>query len=162
MQPLTDSALRSSFVNATKREISDLALPLDFAETDWERLDYFGRQDRRSPRRAFIVVELDDRSVGVMLRKADAPPRSRAQCSWCQDVYLTNEVVFYSAKRAGEAGRRGDTIGTLVCAEFGCSANVRKLPPVAYVGFDAEAARRSRIEGLRERSRNFVRSVLVG
>jgi hypothetical protein len=162
MQPLTDSAIRSSFVNATKREISDLALPLDFAETDWSRLDFFGRRDRKSPLRAFVVVQLDAGPAGVMLRRADAVPRSRAQCSWCQDVNLTNEVVFYGAKRAGDAGRRGDTIGTLVCAEFGCSANVRKLPPIAYVGFDAEAARLARIEGLGERVRGFVRSVLEG
>lgn len=162
MQPLTDSAIRSSFVNATKREIADLALPLDFAETDWTRLDFYGRRDRKTPRRAFVVVHLDDGPVGVMLRQAEAVPRSRAQCSWCQDVNLTNEVVFYAAKRAGDAGRRGDTLGTLICAEFGCSANVRKLPPVAYVGFDAEAARLARIDGLGERSRSFVRSVLEG
>lgn len=162
MYRLTESELRSSIINASKREIADLALPLDFADTDWERLDYFGRRDRKTPRRAVVVVEFDDRPVGVMLRQAEASPRSRAQCSWCQDVNLTNEVVFYAAKRAGEAGRKGDTIGTLVCAEFGCSANVRKLPPVAYVGFDAEAARVARIDGLRERSRSFVRSVLNG
>lgn len=162
MHRLTESDLRASIVNATKREIADLALPLEFADTDWERLDYLGFRDRKSPRRAIVVAELDERPVGVLLRQAEATPRTRAQCSWCQDVNLTNEVVFYAAKRAGEAGRKGDTIGTLVCAEFGCSANVRKLPPVAYVGFDVGAARLARIDGLRERSRNFVRSVLAG
>lgn len=87
-------------------------------------------------------------------------PRSRAQCSWCQDVNLTNEVVFYGAKRGGQAGRKGDTIGTLICADFGCSANVRKHLPIAYVGFDVEAAREKRIVGLGERARGFAREVL--
>lgn len=162
MNRLTESDLRASIVNATKREVADLSLPLDFAETAWDRLDYYGFRDRKSPRRAVVVAELDGRPVGVMLRQAEATPRTRAQCSWCQDVNLTNEVVFYAAKRAGEAGRKGDTIGTLLCAEFGCSANVRKLPPMAYIGFDVEAARLARIEGLRERSSAFAGSVLAG
>ncbi|MGO7983979.1 FBP domain-containing protein, partial [Rhizobium johnstonii] len=61
------------------------------------------------------------------------------------DVHLPNDVLFYTAKRAGQAGRNGDTIGTLACADFECSANVRKRPPVAYIGFDVEAARQQRM-----------------
>ena len=46
-----------------------------------------------------------------------------------------------------------------MCAGFECSANVRKRPPLAYVGFDVEAARLERIEALRERATTFIRRV---
>jgi hypothetical protein len=68
-------------------------------------------------------------------------------------------VVLYTTKRAGQAGRRGDTVGTLICENFECSKNVRMLPPSAYLGFDREAARDRRIETLRERVAGFVREV---
>jgi hypothetical protein len=160
MLSLTEHDIRSSFVNASRKEVSDLALPLDFETINWDQLDYFGWRDRKAPRRAYFVVPLEHALVGVMLRQAEATPRFRAQCSWCEDINLTNEVVFYGAKRAGQAGRKGDTVGTLICANFGCSANVRKRPPIAYVGFDVDAARKERIVGLGERVRGFTRAVL--
>ena len=100
--------------------------------------------------------------VGVLLRQADGRIRSRPQCSWCEDVHLPNDVVFFIAKRAGKAGRNGNTLGTLVCAEFECSANVRKRPPTAYVGFDVEAARQHRIDALRTHVDAFLRRVQDG
>lgn len=139
-----------------------MTLPLEFSAIDWDRLDYFGWRDRKSPRRAYIAVWVDDSPVALILRQADALPRTRAQCSWCQDVNLTNEVVFYGARRAGQAGRKGDAVGTLICANFGCSVNVRKRPSLAYVGFDVDAAREKRIVGLRGRAQGFVREVLNG
>jgi hypothetical protein len=160
MLPVTEQQIRSSFVNASRKEVSDLTLPLDFASTDWDRLDFFGWRDRKSPRRAYFLVPIDHSPVAVLLERAQALPRSRAQCSWCQDVNLSNEVVFYGAKRAGRAGRNGDSVGILVCANFGCCANVRKRPPLAYAGFDVDAAREQRIIGLGERVRGFARAVL--
>ena len=69
---------------------------------------------------------------------------------------LPNDVVFYSAKRSGKAGRNGNTVGTLVCQDFQCSRNVRKLPPPAYEGYDVEAARVRRIEDLQLRIASFA------
>jgi hypothetical protein len=162
MLPLTEQQIRSSFVNASRKEVSDMSLPVDFADVRWNELDYFGWRDRKLGRRSYVVVELDGAPVGIVLRQADAATRTRPQCSWCQDVNLTHDVVFYSAKRAGEDGRKGDTVGTLVCANFECSATVRKRPTVAYVGFDVDAARSGRITELQERSRGFALSVLNG
>jgi hypothetical protein len=71
-------------------------------------------------------------------------------------VTLPNDVVFFAAKRAGAAGRNGNTVGTLVCERFECSTNVRKPPPPAYLGYDIEAARRRRIDALRENVRRFA------
>jgi len=159
MTPLTEQQIRASFVNASRKEVSDAAFPTDFAQTRFEALDYFGWHDRKLARRSYVVAEVDGRPVGVVLRQADARPLTRPQCSWCSDVNLTNDVVFYSAKRAGAAGRNGDTIGTLICADFGCSATVRKLPPMAYIGFDAEAARIDRIRELQLHAEAFAREV---
>lgn len=165
MNPLTEAEIRDSFVNASKREKREATLPkLD--ELRWERLDALGWQDAKRPQLAYIVVELDDGPVGVMLRTA--PPsklRRRMLCSWCQDTVTADDAMLYVASRAGAAGRKGNTIGTSICASFGCSANVRRTPTASEVGSDDPADRerwtQRRIEVLRERSRHFVGEVLA-
>ncbi|MEY2848592.1 MAG: hypothetical protein RI885_1257 [Actinomycetota bacterium] len=157
MLPITEKSLRASFVNASRKEVSDLTLPTDFDTLEWPTLDYLGWRDPKIGKRAYAVIPLPDgEPIGVQLRQAEASPRSRAQCSWCQDVRLPNDVVFYSAKRSGTAGRGGNTIGTLLCEAFQCSRNVRMTPPLAYEGFDVDAARLKRIEVLRLRAVTFV------
>ncbi|MBO9577353.1 MAG: FBP domain-containing protein [Microbacteriaceae bacterium] len=160
MLPITEPFLRSSFVNASRREVGELTLPPGFDAIDWDQLDYLGWRDPRIARRAYVVVPaLDGDPTGILLRQAEASPRARAQCSWCQDVRLPNDVVFYSAKRSGPAGRNGNTIGTLVCQDFECSRNVRRTPPLAYEGYDVEAARLRRIDELRLRAASFAAGV---
>ena len=159
MFSLDETTIRASFTNASRKEVSDLTVPAAFADIDWTRLDYLGWRDPKMPKRAYIVVPVDGEPVGVVLKQAEAAPRSRAQCSWCQDITLPNDVLMYSAKRTGDAGRKGNTVGILVCADFECSRNVRKLPPVAYLGFDAEAARLERIETLQLVTATFAASV---
>jgi hypothetical protein len=162
MLPLDVSSIRASFVNASRKEVSDLVLPAGFSDLDWDRSEFLGWRDPKAARRAYAVVPLPDGPVGILLRQAEASPRSRAQCSWCQDVELPNDVVFYSARRAGPDGRKGDTVGTLVCSEFQCCANVRRVPSTAAMGFDPDAVRASRIETLRERAVAFAGVVLTG
>ncbi|MEL4319264.1 FBP domain-containing protein [Leifsonia sp. YIM 134122] len=167
MLPISEKTIRASFVNASRKETTDITLPADFDQLDWDRLDFLGWRDRRIARRAYIVVpdiggpdgDPGTELVGVMLQQAKASPQKRAQCSWCQDVTLPNDVVFFGARLAGPAGRNGDTAGTLVCADFECSTNVRKKPPVAYIGFDVEAAREERMLGLRVRAAAFAATV---
>ncbi|MFD1721550.1 FBP domain-containing protein [Amnibacterium endophyticum] len=161
MHALDRAGLLTSFVNTTRKELADLTPP-DLDDLAWDRLDYLGWRDPKRDRRAYVVLPADDGPVGVLLRQAEATARTRAQCSWCQDVRLPNDVVFYAAKRAGAAGRRGDTVGTLVCRDFQCSANVRVLPPLAYTGFDREAARDDRIVELQLRAAGFAAAVLGG
>ncbi|WP_285116746.1 FBP domain-containing protein [Leifsonia sp. fls2-241-R2A-40a] len=158
MLPLTEQQLRSSFVNASQRERKELTLP-DLAQLRWDDLDFLGWRDRKQPGLGYVVSVIDGEPVGVLLKQADGRVRSRPQCSWCEDVTLPNDVVFFIAKRAGKAGRNGNTLGTLVCDAFECSANVRRRPATAYVGFDVDAARLHRIEALREHVDAFVRRV---
>jgi FBP C-terminal treble-clef zinc-finger len=161
MQPVLETSIRSSFVNASQRERSTMTLP-PLAELDWNRVDYLGWRDAKIPSLGYVVAVQDDHPVGVMLRQADGKARSRAQCSWCEDVQLPNDVVLFSAKRAGAAGRNGNTVGTLVCSNFECSANVRRQPAMAYIGFDVDAARLQRIAALQRHVDAFVRDIRDG
>lgn len=161
MLVLDDRTIRASFVNVTKKELADLVMP-DLASLAWEKLDYLGWRDPKLAKRAYIVVPLADGPVGIVLKQAEASPRSRAQCSWCQDIQLPNDVVLYGARRSGAAGRNGNTVGTLICSNFECSTNVRRLPPSAYIGFDTGAARDKRIETLRIRSSDFATGIVEG
>ena len=162
MISLDEKTIRESFVNASRKEVSDLTLPADLVDLDWDSLDYLGWRDPKVAKRAYIVVPTDDGPVGMILKQAEASPRSRAQCSWCQDIKLPNDVVLYSARRVGPAGRNGNSVGTLICSEFQCSANVRTLPPSAYLGYDREAARQQRIDVLRERASDFALGIVHG
>ena len=159
MRPLDDAQIRASFINASRSERKNLGLPADFADLAWDRLDFLGWRDPKFPQIGYIVAELDGELVGLLLRQGESRARSRPQCSWCADVLLPNDVVLYTTKRAGDAGRRGDTVGTLICENFECPQNVRRLPPSAYLGFDREAARDRRIESLREHVAGFIRDV---
>ena len=164
MNPLTEKQIRSSFVNASKREAADATLP-DLAVVTWDRLDYLGWRDRRAPLSAYVVVPVDDEPVGVLLRASDkGGRRKKAVCQWCADVVATDDVTLYVARRAGASGKAGNTIGTLICTDFVCSRNVRRPPTRSEVGDDAEAMREliveRRVAELRERSGRFLAGVL--
>ena len=163
MHPLTEKQIHSSFVNASRREAADATLP-DLETVDWDRIDYLGWTDRRAPLAAYVVVPVDDEPVGVLLRAGDkGGRRKKAVCQWCADIVVTDDVTLYVARRAGASGKAGNTIGTLICTDFGCSRNVRRPPTRAEVGDDAEAMRdvivERRIGELRERSARFVDEV---
>ncbi len=161
MDPLTEKQIRTSFVNCSRREAAQLTLPVDLADLRWDRLDVLGWIDRKAPLRSYAVVPVDDEIVGVALRSPErAATRRRAVCAWCEDVYATGDVSLYVAPRAGAAGRKGDTVGTLICTTFECSRNVRRTPTIIEAGQDPAALVQRRIEGLRERSARFVREVL--
>ncbi|RMI13828.1 FBP domain-containing protein [Cellulomonas triticagri] len=161
MRALTAPEIHASFVNSTRREAAQAVLP-DLSALDWDRLDYLGWTDPKNPRRAYVVTWVDDRPTGIVLRTADGATRRSAVCSWCEDVIATNEVSLLVAKRAGTAGRNGDTVGTLICADFACSKNVRRRPTIVEAGDDAEAVVQRRVAGLKERSERFVAAVARG
>lgn len=143
-----------------------MSLPDGFGDldaSDWEALDFLGWRDPKFDRRAYVVLpRLDGDPVGIALKQAEASPRSRAMCGWCRDIRLPNDVVFWSAKRAGDAGRRGATVGTLICREFQCSRNVRNDPPPAYEGYDVAAARAKRLDDLRLKVAGFADMLVTG
>ncbi|WP_440707862.1 FBP domain-containing protein [Herbiconiux sp. YIM B11900] len=162
MHSLTEKDIRTSFVNASQRERGTLTLPAGFEALDWASRDFLGWRDPKLPAVGYVVGRVADDVVGVLLRQADGRIRTRPQCSWCEDVTLPNDVVLFSAKRAGAAGRNGNTVGVLACAGFECSANARRRPPLAYVGFDVEAARQQRVLAVQQHVESFLRTVREG
>lgn len=159
---MTEQQIRSSFLNASQRERNNLNLPENFESLNWENHDFIGWRDRKYPAVGYVIAWVDGEAAGILFRRAEGRIRSRAQCSWCQDVTLPNDVVYFNAKRPGAAGRNGNTVATLMCANFECSANVRRPAPPAYAGFDVEAARAERIDGLQEHVQNFMHNMLAG
>lgn len=166
MNPLTEQDIRSSFANASRRERTQAILP-DLNRIAWESTDVLGWHDAKKPSLSYVVLPLDDRPVGLLLRSSDRSGRARraAVCTWCEDVVETDDVSMYVARKAGAAGRRGDTLGTLICSEFDCSRHVRRKPTAVEAHSDdplvLEAFVERRIQGLQERSQRFVRQVLA-
>lgn len=160
MIPLTDKTVRASFINASRKEVADLTLPADFEAIEWDRLDLLGWRDPKLGRRSYAVIPtLEGGLLGLLFRHPGSRPRTRAQCSWCNDATLPNDVVLYNAKRSGKAGKNGDTLSSLICEDFQCSANARRPPKTWYEGFDVEEARQVQIAELQLRAAAFATQV---
>ncbi|MFC0358231.1 FBP domain-containing protein [Kytococcus schroeteri] len=164
MHPVTEQDIRTSFVNASRREATQAILP-ELDTVDWESLDYLGWTDAKRPNRSYVVLHLDSVVTSILLRPASGTPtRRKAICVWCQDIEATENVRMVVASLAGAAGRRGATVGVLACTDFSCSRNVRRAPTVSEVGDRATPEEKEfwtelRIEGLRDRIAKFARRI---
>ncbi len=162
MQPLVESDIRGSLGNASEAELAQLSLPVRFFVTEWAHLDAFGWRDPRIPSRGYLVTELDGAPAGVVLRAApSAGSHHRAAiCNLCHTQQPGDQVVLFSARRAGEAGERGDSVGTYMCADLACQETVRLGRPAAPLEVQPSVHELERIEGLARRTRAFVADVL--
>lgn len=162
MQPLIEDDVRSSLGNATAAELEQLSLPVRFFITEWAPLDAFAWRDPRIPSRGYLVTEFDGRPSGVVLRAADrAGSRHRvAICNLCHTQQPGDQVELFSARRAGAAGERGDSVGTYICADLACQDTVRLGRPPAPSEVQPSTHELERIEGLARRTRAFVADVL--
>lgn len=164
MRELTEADIRESFVNTTVREARQATLP-ELDSVRWDRLDYLGWRDPKRDLLAYVVVEDDDGGViGLMLRtQPPSPHRRRMMCAWCQDVTIADPAVLYVARRAGAAGRKGDSIGTAICAAFRCGENVRRAPSLTEMSGGSDEEKQfwidQRVVQLRERVLGFAREV---
>lgn len=165
MLPVNSEKIRSSFVNATKGDATRAELP-DLSAVRWEAVDYLGWQDSRKPQLHYVVLEVEDEPVGLLLRGTGRPPSRKMLCAWCEDVVDGVRAASFVAPLAGASGRRGNTIGTAICADFRCSRNVRRAPATFELRTEDPAVlahhREQRIAGLQERSAGFARAVMRG
>ncbi|MFD0783379.1 FBP domain-containing protein [Micromonospora azadirachtae] len=126
MMPLTEPAIRASFVNLTKGEAKRLAVPIDLAERPWADLDFFGWRDLSAPERAYLIVESGSGPVGVGLRVAPQTGRARrSMCSLCLTTHTGDGVSLMTARKAGPAGRQGNSVGAYICTDLACSLYLR-------------------------------------
>ncbi|MCX5206375.1 FBP domain-containing protein [Streptomyces sp. NBC_00237] len=126
MKPLTEREIRNAFVNCTKGEAKRLHVPRDLEDRPWDDLDFLGWRDPQAPDRAYLVAELDGRTVGVQLRTSGAGSwqTRRSMCSVCVTTH-TGGVSLMVAPKAGKAGQQGNSTGIYLCSDLACSLYVR-------------------------------------
>jgi hypothetical protein len=132
MRPLTEQDIRASFVNCSKGEAKRLPVPRDLDQRPWAQLDFLGWRDPGAPDRSYLVTEREGRVVGVTLR---CPPSQRgflhrSMCSLCLTTHPGGGVSLMTARKAGTAGREGNSAGVYMCTDLACSLYVRghKIP----------------------------------
>jgi len=69
-------------------------------------------------------------------------------------------VSLFVAPKAGEAGKRGNTVGTYLCADLACSTLIRITPPESEAHPDPDKIPRHKAVGMRQRLENFSNRVL--
>jgi FBP C-terminal treble-clef zinc-finger len=161
VRALTEQQVRRSFVNCSRGEANALALPKGFDGLDWTELEMLGWRDPRAPLRGYLVTEIDEAPLGIAVRAADTRMSSKtaAMCLLCQTAQSADTVSLFTAKRVGEAGRNGNTVGTYICADLDCSSRVRtEIPPWLQERNPAEVVA-ERANELRERVLGFVAAV---
>ncbi|WP_128374639.1 FBP domain-containing protein [Streptomyces cavernae] len=128
MRPLTEQDIRGSFINCSKGEAKRLAIPRDLAERPWDDLDFLGWRDPGALDRSYLVTEQDDGGlVGVALRFPSSRRGllHRSMCSLCLTTHPGSGVSLMTARKAGAAGREGNSVGVYMCTDLACSLYVR-------------------------------------
>ncbi|MFF4394281.1 FBP domain-containing protein [Streptomyces sp. NPDC001480] len=132
MKPLTEQDIRGSFVNCSKGEAKRIALPRDLDERPWDDLDFLGWRDPGAPDRSYLVTERAGGLVGITLRFPSSQRGflHRSMCSLCLTTHRGGGVSLMTARKAGAAGREGNSVGLYMCTDLACSLYVRgkKVP----------------------------------
>ncbi|MFD8521354.1 FBP domain-containing protein [Streptomyces capillispiralis] len=129
MRALTEQDIRTSFINCSKGEAKRLAIPRDLGEQPWDDLDFLGWRDPGAPDRSHLVTERQDRLVGVALRFQPARRGflHRSMCSLCLTTHPRGGVSLMTARKAGPAGREGNSVGAYMCTDLACSLYLRGM-----------------------------------
>jgi len=159
MRPLTEEELRASFVNAAPDELRVIEVPLSARTTDWSHFDFLAWRDPEFRGRGYLVAEVGGEPRGVVLRASESSSRARAaMCNLCHTMQPGNQVSLFTARRAGNAGAQGDSIGTYICTDLSCHDNVRLAAPLAPS--EMRGSVDLKIDGTRRRTEAFVARVL--
>ncbi|WP_328323268.1 MULTISPECIES: FBP domain-containing protein [unclassified Streptomyces] len=165
MRQLSETDIRNSFVNCSKGEAKRVNIPRDLEELPWEDLDFLGWRDPGAPDRAYLVAEGDGRLLGLVLRAPTGASRgftSRSMCSLCLTTHTSGRVVLMTARRPGEAGRQGNTLGQYLCTDLACSLYVRgKKPTGAGWAFKETLAVEEKVARTRNNVMAFIESVIA-
>ncbi|MFD7425836.1 FBP domain-containing protein [Streptomyces sp. NPDC059814] len=127
MKAVTEQDIRASFINCSKGEAKRLPLPRDLEELPWEDLDFLGWRDLSAPGRSYIVTEHDGQPAGITLRFPSQQRGflHRSMCSLCLTTHPGSGVSLMTARKAGPAGREGNSVGLYMCTDLACSLYVR-------------------------------------
>ncbi|MFJ4685392.1 FBP domain-containing protein [Streptomyces sp. NPDC091377] len=127
MRSLTEQDIRGSFVNCSKGEAKRLAVPRDLDTLPWDDLDFLGWRDPGAPDRSHLVTERGGRLVGIALRFPSSQRGflHRSMCGLCLTTHPSGGVSLMTARKAGAAGREGNSVGLYMCTDLACSLYVR-------------------------------------
>ncbi|GAA4478786.1 FBP domain-containing protein [Microbacterium panaciterrae] len=160
MRALTEAEIRASFRNAEADDVEQIVMPDDLLLAEWDYLDFFAWRDPIAAKNGYIVIERDGEAVGIVLRASD-PTRARSgMCNLCHTMQPGNRVALFAARRGGEAGRKGSTVGTYICVDLSCHESVRLAPPLAPNEIREERHVDRRLDGTHRRVHGFVAAVL--
>jgi len=162
VKALTEAEVRASLVNASGGDAARMTLP-GLHEVVWDSREYLGWRDTRVPARGYLVHWRGDQPVGIAVRAAEQRmrPGIQAMCSLCRTPQPASQVALFSAARAGEAGREGNTVGTYICADLACSLIIRIAPPRSDMQPSPEEVIAGRAAGLQQRLEAFTAEVLA-
>ena len=159
----TEDRVRRALANTTKGEAARTTLPPWVRELDLDAVDdVLGWRDPKAPDRGVLLVPGEDGPVGIALRAGERAVRAAAMCALCRTTHAPGRVELLVARRAGAAGRNGDTVGTYVCGDLRCAQHVRVERATATLRPTPGTTVDERRAGLRERAAEFVRAVLDG
>jgi hypothetical protein len=82
-------------------------------------------------------------------------------CSLCLTTHTSGGVALMTARRTGEAGRLGNTVGQYLCADLACSLYIRgKKQTVVGADFDETLSMDERAARTRTNLAAFIDKVL--
>lgn len=161
MSSSTDSRVRRAIANTTKGEAGRLTFPAWVRDLDLDTVDdALGWRDPKAPGRGVLLVPGPHGVVAIVVRAGERAVRRAAMCALCRTTHAPGRVELLVARRAGAAGRGGDTVGTYACGDLACAQHVRVERAGAGLRPDPGTTVDERRAGLRERAQQFVGTVL--
>jgi len=138
VRALTEKDIRRSFVNCPRSEAATMTVPRNL----WR----------------------DDRPLGLALRATETAgsARTAVMCLLCRSTGSGGDVALFTARRAGEAGRNGNTVGQYICADLRCSQRIRTDIPPWLRDRDPDEVVPSLAGELLDRVETFARHVVCG
>ncbi|WP_312861148.1 FBP domain-containing protein [Amycolatopsis endophytica] len=160
VRPLDENRIRGSFINCSKGEARRLTLPR-LTEIDWSEVDFLGWRDPKAAHNAYLVTPRGGEVIGVALRAAEKHRSAvkQSMCAFCGTIHAATDVTLFAARRAGAAGRLGNTVGTYACADLACGLYLRgKRRPAVHNPVD-RAPLEQRIERTLDNLARFLDEV---
>ena len=160
MRAVTEDMIRASMINMSVDELEVMTIP-GLHETVWEEREFLGWRDAHHKTRGYLVFWAGDDLWGLMVRAAASPmPGGRsAMCVLCHTHQPAPQVSLFTAPKTGEAGARGASVGTYLCADLACSLLIRVLPVASAEIPQPETIVTHKTRGMKDRLWNFSKRV---
>jgi hypothetical protein len=160
MRSLTAEEIRGSLINVDDDERRHLVLP-GLHETVWEEREFLGWRDPTHPTRGYIVFWDGHTPVGLTVLAAQSQMAAgrAAMCSLCHTQQPAPQVSLFVAPKTGHRGKRGDTVGTYLCADLRCSTLIRMTPQKSDSGPEPLGPGNYRAQGIEKRLARFTARV---